>query len=553
MNETNTYEKLMAELEELRFQVQEANETIHAIKSGQIDALFIESEKGHQLYTLKTADQTYRVFIEKMKEGAVTLSQNEVILYSNSRFATMMEMPLSKVIGLSLREFIATEHLDLFDQLLNRGWISDSRGELLLKNGAGKLIPFLLSFSSLELDEGISLSVILTCLSVQKETEKELKMKNEQLEEVKSKIWAMNEKLEDIVEERTKDLLISREHFKFLADNIPVIVWTTKADGSPDYFNKRWYEYTGLNVEESQRSGLQSVIYSEDIEAMLSAWKKAIEHQSDFVLEYRLKRASDTTYRWFLVKGHPLIDDAGQVVAWFGTSTDIEDQKKEIEKKDEFISVASHELKTPLTSLKGYIQLIEQQKELSGNATYYIRKANDSLNKLQHLINDLLDVSKIHAGKLKFDKEVLNLSDLLISWIENCTYMYSTHTFRNEILPGFNVSGNAERLERVIMNLVSNAVKYSPDNKEIIIQAKQEQDRVIVSVTDSGIGLPETEREKIFDRFYRVNNNDNFATGLGMGLYISAEIIKDHHGTMSVESKIAKGSTISFSLPVLKE
>ena len=553
MSETKNYEKLLAELEELRFQVQEANETIHAIKSGQVDALFIETERGHELYTLKTADQTYRVFIEKMKEGAVTLSKNELILYSNSQFAAMVGIPLSKVIGLSLREFIADESLSFFDQLTEKGWKSDSKGELLLKNRKGEVIPFLLSLTSLELDEGTSLSVILTDLSIQKETEKELKLKNDQLEEVKHKVWTMNEKLEETVEERTKDLLISREHFKFLADNIPVIVWTTHADGTADYFNKRWYEYTGLSLQESEVNGSNRVIYPDDLESTLTVWKNAMQHQNDFTYEYRIRRAADATYRWFLVKGHPLRDEEGKLVAWFGTSTDIEDQKKELEKKDEFISVASHELKTPLTSLKGYIQLIEQHKELPGNVNHYIRKANDSLNKLQHLINDLLDVSKIQAGKLKFEMEVIDMTELLNMWVENCTYMYSSSSILKDISPALKVCGNAERLEQVLMNFVSNAVKYSPDNKEIIIRARQEHDTVIVSVTDSGIGLPESERKKIFDRFYRVNNNDNYATGLGMGLYISAEIIKEHHGTIGVESKINKGSTISFCLPAVKQ
>jgi two-component system CheB/CheR fusion protein len=550
MSETKTYEELLTELEELRMQVLEANEMLHAIKTGQIDALFIESEKGHQLYTLKTADQTYRVFIEQMKEGAVTLNKEEVILYSNSQFASMVTLPLSKVIGLPFREFVPPEYMFLFDQLIRKGWESDSKGELPLRTMQGNLVPFLLSFTTLELDEGISLSIILTDLSMQKEVEKELKLKNEQLEEVRHKIWAMNEKLEDIVEERTKDLLISREHFKSLADNIPVMVWTTKPDGSADYFNKRWYEYTGLNFEQSSGSGFLDVLYADDYEPTLNAWNHAIGHQTDFEFEFRLKRAADATYRWFLGKGHPLLDETDALIGWFGTYTDIEDQKKEMEKKDEFISVASHELKTPLTSLKGYIQLMEYQKDLPENVNLYIRKANDSINKLQHLINDLLDVSKIQAGKLKFDMEVLNLGDLLASCVENCVYMYPDYTIRNEANPGLMVSGNAERLEQVLMNLVSNAVKYSPDHKEIIIRTQQDVGWVSVSVTDFGIGLSDDDQKKIFERFYRAERSSLFTSGLGMGLYISSEIIREHNGKIGVESKLHEGTTISFILPV---
>ena len=147
--------------------------------------------------------------------------------------------------------------------------------------------------------------------------------------------------------------------------------------------------------------------------------KNAMSNQTAFQFEYRIKRASDGHYRWHLGKGEPLKDESGQLIGWFGTSMDIEDQMKELEKKDEFISIASHELKTPLTSLKGYLELISET-ELPAPVDSYVVKANSSLNKLQHLINDLLDVSKIKAGKLKFHTKVFNLSDLVKNCIENC-------------------------------------------------------------------------------------------------------------------------------------
>jgi len=547
-----TSKELSKELEEVRQQLFEATETLHAIRSGQVDALFVENEKGKQLYTLKTADQTYRVFIEKMKEGAVTLNRNEIILYCNTQFAKMVGLPSEKVIGLSFTEFISKTDLGHFKKLIERGWESDSKGELSLKNHQEESIPFLLSFTSLELDEGISLSVILTDLSMQKESEKELKSKNDQLEDARHKVWAINEKLEDIVEERTKDLLISREHFKFLADNIPVIVWTTEADGFADYFNKRWYEYTGLNFETSKGRHFHNVIFPEDLEIAKKSWENALANQSPFEFQLRLKRSADESYRWFLGKSRPVKDEDGNLVAWFNTLTDIEDQKKEMEKKDEFISVASHELKTPLTSLKGYIQLIELNKELPSPVGQYIKKANDSINKLQHLINDLLDVSKIHAGKLKFNVEEIDLSTVIKNCIESSGYIYSSHKIKNEARTTIKVLGNAERLEQVIMNLISNAVKYSPESNEIVIQSAVEHDKATVSVIDFGIGMSAEDQKKIFERFYRIDSTSLFTSGLGMGLYISAEIIKEHNGLMNVKSKINQGSIISFSLPILK-
>ena len=544
-----SYEALQAEFEKLQIQLQEANETIEAIRSGEVDALVVKNGQEHQLYTLKSADQTYRVFIEKMKEGAVTLNREGLILYSNSQFASMVDMPLTKVIGLPINDFIPDKFKSIFREIIEAGWESDSKGEIYLKNKNNQLIPFLLSVTSLELDDGHALSIILTDMTAQKENEQQLKTKNELLEQARLEVAKMNEELEDIVRIRTKDLLVSREHFKFLADNIPVIVWTTDGNGEADYFNKQWYEYTGLDFESSKGIGSQQVLHPEDAIPTAKAWTDAITNRTAFQFEYRLKRASDGQYRWHLGKGEPFKDETGNLVAWFGTSTDIEDQKKEIEKKDEFISVASHELKTPLTSLKGYVQLISQTV-LPEPVKLYIEKANSSLNKLQHLINDLLDVSKIKAGRLKFDTAVFDLSQLIKQCMENCADIYPTHKITEELGENIMINGNEERLEQVLMNLVNNAVKYSTENKEIIVRVEKDNDTATVSIIDFGIGLSSEDQAKIFDRFFRVENNEIYIPGLGMGLYISAGIIKEHNGTLSVKSKLKEGSVFSFTLPL---
>ena len=544
-----SYEALQAEFEKLQLQLQEANETIEAIRSGEVDALVVSNGQEHQLYTLKSADQTYRVFIEKMKEGAVTLNREGLILYSNSQFATMVDMPLAKVIGLPITDFIPDKFQRAFQEIFEEGWESDSKGEISLINKNNQLIPFLLSVTSLELDDGSALSIILTDMTAQKENELQLKSKNEQLEQARLVVAKMNEELEDIVRIRTKDLFVSREHFKFLADNIPVIVWTTDGNGQADYFNKKWYEYTGLDFERSRGFGSQQVLHPDDLIQTAKAWTEAITNQTSFQFEYRIKRASDGQYRWHLGKGEPFKDETGNLIAWFGTSTDIEDQKKEIEKKDEFIGVASHELKTPLTSLKGYVQLIGQT-ELPEPVKLYIEKANSSLNKLQHLINDLLDVSKIKAGRLKFDTTIFDLSELIKQCIENCRYIYPSHKLTEELEQNIVINGNEERLEQVLMNLINNAVKYSNGNKEIIVRAEKDNNTATVSIIDFGIGLSSEDQEKIFDRFFRVENNEAYIPGLGMGLYISSGIVKEHNGTLSVKSKLKEGSVFSFSLPL---
>src|SRR6186713_113749 len=549
MKETKTYEELLEELEELSFQLKEANETIHAIRTGQIDALVVETDDGPQLYTLKSADHTYRVFIEKMKEGAVTLNGKGIILYCNSQFADMINMPLAKIIGLPIMNFIPDQSKTKFKNITEQGWETDSKGEIFLKNKDEVLVPFLLSVTSLELDEGIALSIILTDLTIQKENERQLQLKNQQLEEAKLAAYKMNEELESIVEERTKDLLVSREYFKFLADNIPVIIWTATIDGKLDYVNRRWVEYTGFDVEESNTKQSE-LLHPDDLERSVMRWQAALAEKSKYEGEFRLKRMTDGVYRWHYSEAIPFKDEHGNITAWIGTNIDVDDQKKELEKKDEFIGVASHELKTPLTSLKGYIQLMEFQENLSEAAKIYVTKATSSVNKLQHLIDELLDASKIKAGKLKFQKHDFNLTELVSLCVENSTYMYPAYKINMELQDDIMVYGNDERIEQVLMNLINNAVKYSPHIKEIIIRAERNKESAVISVIDYGIGMVNSDQELVFERFYRANESGSTMPGLGMGLYISSGIIKEHDGEINVKSKLNEGSVFSFSLPL---
>lgn len=549
-----TYEQLLAENNELRFQLEEANDTIDAIRSGQVDALVVKGDEGHQLYTLKTADQTYRVFIEKMNEGAVTLNREGIILYSNSRFATMVSEPLEKVIGIYFDTFIAEVSAGKYREVIKDGWNNDCKGEVLLSSQDGKLTPCLLSCTTLDLDEGTALSLILTDLTDQKETEWELKIKNDQLEEAQNIAERLNNELEDTVRERTADLLISREHFKLLANNIPQMTWTNLPGGEVNFYNQRWFDYTGRRYGETAGWGWQQIVHPDDLQKTMDVYLASLNSGKVFELENRYLRW-DNTYRWHLNRAEPLRDDKGEILFWVGTATDIEEQKKQLDLKDEFIGIASHELRTPLTSLKGYLQLIAiyKKEEVPMMVKQYVEKANVALNKLQRLVNDLLDVSKIHAGRLEYAMNEVNLRDLVASTIENAVHLYPEFDFINRSEKDLFVAGNAGRLEQVLVNFINNSVKYSADNKNIIVETRSVNGKVRVSVTDFGIGLSAGQIEHIFERFYRVEDKKFMASGLGMGLYISAEIINNHNGDIGVQSELGQGATFYFELPLLQK
>ncbi|GAA4740512.1 PAS domain-containing sensor histidine kinase [Flavisolibacter ginsenosidimutans] len=200
-----TKEELLAELEELRFQLHEATETLEAIRTGQIDALVVHGSNGHQIYTLKSADQTYRVFIEKMTEGAVTLNQEGLILYANSQFASMVRCSLSDVIGLLFQNFVAAENRPRYNQLFEHCWKEDCKGEVLLIAGKDKT-PVQLSLTTLALEEGISLSIILTDLTAQKRAQQQLHENNLKLEESNRALETSNHDLQQFASIASHDL-----------------------------------------------------------------------------------------------------------------------------------------------------------------------------------------------------------------------------------------------------------------------------------------------------------------------------------------------------------
>lgn len=226
-----------------------------------------------------------------------------------------------------------------------------------------------------------------------------------------------------------------------------------------------------------------------------------------------------------------------------------------IKTRNNFLSIASHELKTPITSLKVFTQILQLRLSKTNKEYHkYLDKMNDQINKLTNLINDLLDISRIHSGKLAFHEEVFAIDDLLKEIIEQSQWSTETHKI---ILKGTvkkKISGDRDRIGQVLINLISNAVKYSPHANKVIVHASSKTNKVIVAVQDFGIGIPEEHIDKIFDRFFRVSGIDEKVfPGLGIGLFISKEIVNRHGGEIKVKSVPDKGTTFSFTLPFSKK
>ena len=255
------------------------------------------------------------------------------------------------------------------------------------------------------------------------------------------------------------------------------------------------------------------------------------------------------TPKWWDIIITPIFSSEGTVTQLISVSRDITDRIKLEQKKDEFISIASHEMKTPLTTAKAYLQLLEMTLEADEASMLYAKKASNAVQRLNNLITELLDASKIQNGRLNYNISTFNFNEMVNNTLEDIKHSFPAHqiikTGRITQLFG----GDENRLQQVIINLLTNAIKYAPKALEILVNVTQDEHQLTVSVTDKGVGMSEKHLNKVFDRYYRVEEHAIQFQGLGIGLYISYDIVLRHGGKMWVESEVDKGSTFYFALP----
>jgi two-component system, chemotaxis family, CheB/CheR fusion protein len=347
-----------------------------------------------------------------------------------------------------------------------------------------------------------------------------------------------------------EELVHSMERVRFIAESMPQKVWTASSKGDIQYMNERWLTYTGLSFNELKDWKWQNVIHRDDIFDTTRLWKQSLETGQDFQIEHRIMR-HDAKFRWHLTRGIACRGTNGNVISWVGTNTDIHDKILAGERKDEFIGVASHELKTPLTSLKAYTQLLERtiaDKNFE-ESDLYIKKTNVFIDRLDELISDLLDVSKIQSGQLQYNMSNFYFDDLVKESIDHLKQTNKTHKINLKGKTGVKIIGDKARLEQVFSNYLSNAIKYSPKANKIDVEVNHTSKGISVGIRDYGIGIPPEKIENIFKRFYRVEGMDHRFQGLGLGLFIASQIVHRHGGKCWVDSEEDVGSVFWFELP----
>lgn len=347
---------------------------------------------------------------------------------------------------------------------------------------------------------------------------------------------------------------------RFFNENIKFPQFT---DASPDailiadveariyYVNPAWEKLIGYTLEEVKGENSRLVQSGKTPKSVYkNLWKSLIKGQTFSSSEIINKKKNGEEFQVHATY-FPIKQD-GKNVFYVQMFHDITHQKQLEKQKDAFIGIASHELKTPVTTLFAYSQLLKKRLAQKGDKknVYFLSNIMRETKRLTTLIDDLLNVSRLESGKLPFQPEEFDVNMLVQQVVTDIQNTTETHEIRREGTVEGNVIGDKNRIEQVLINLLTNAIKYSPNADKVIVHLSNDKKHALIAVEDFGFGIAKEDQPHIFKRFYRTSaKEEGEITGFGLGLYISFEIIKRHKGKIWVKSSKGKGSTFFVSLP----
>ncbi len=384
-------------------------------------------------------------------------------------------------------------------------------------------------------------------------------------------------------QKEAEDMLTGSEaRFRALAENIPNLAWMADPTGYIYWYNNRWFEYTGTKPVDMEGWGWQSVHDPEYLPKVVEKWKHSITSAQPFEMVFPIKGA-DGKYRPFLTRVVPIFDKNSNVIQWVGSNTDISEQMKvkrtekrneELEEitrqlaeqrkslislnkmKDEFIGMASHQLRTPATAVKQYISLVmdEMFGPLSPDQTQYLQIAYDSNERELAIINDLLKTAQMDSTEFKLNQTRYDVMELLAECIGELAPMFGmrrqTVVFARPTRP-IEVRVDVTEMKLVFVNLLENASKYSYPGGTVTVSYKVLKNRLEIGFVDTGVGIAPDDQARVFEKFTRVDNElSDTVTGTGLGLYWVRQLVNLHGGTVELRSTLGKGSRFTVKLPL---
>lgn len=340
--------------------------------------------------------------------------------------------------------------------------------------------------------------------------------------------------------------------FPQLPEASPDPILITNAKSEIYYVNPAWEKLTGYKFQEVKGKNPRLMQSGKTPNKVYKNLWRALSKRETFSTSEIINRKKNGKEFQVHAIWFPILKE-GEIEYYVQMFHDIS-RLVELEKqKDAFISIASHELKTPITSLFAYTLILEKRLVKKGDArdTYLLSNITRETKRLTNLIDDLLNVNRLESGKLILNLEEFDINTLIQQIIIDFQYTNDTHELKREGSINSKVNGDKDRIEQVIINLITNAIKYSPNADKVLIRLAEEKNKAVISVQDFGLGIGAKDQPNVFKRFYRTKDKDERKiTGFGLGLYIASKIIKKHKGKIWVKSQKGKGSTFFFTLPL---
>lgn len=329
--------------------------------------------------------------------------------------------------------------------------------------------------------------------------------------------------------------------------------WKLSAEGTELSFSKRAAEIYGLAEEQVSLNAMLNLIREDYRESVSQALERALNAEELFELEYPIRPVNSNQDSWIRLTGRVLVAE-GHATILKGTLMDITGQKMELIRKNEFIAMASHELKTPLTSLNGLIQLMSRRPELKADSGLVEMScvALSQIRKMTRMINSFVNIARLEAGKFDLDLTDFDLGELVTEYLDEVRVTAPRHLFIQQGCTALKVRADRSKIGVLLTNLVANAIKFTPAGKSITVSCFQKPGYVEVSVMDQGYGIAEKDRHKVFERFSLIENTQvKNSSGFGIGLFLCSEIIRHHQGKIWLADSAGGGCDFHFRLPVV--
>ena len=360
----------------------------------------------------------------------------------------------------------------------------------------------------------------------------------------------VNETLNDL----NQELKVSQDELSLAIDAANLATWDLNPVTGRFKGNDLLKSWFGLPINQDIEPSLATEMVAEyDRERVVQTIQRAMDHTSGgrYDLDYTIINPINPEPRIVRAKGKMFFDDNNQPIRFSGVLQDVTEMKQDEQRKNDFIAMVSHELKTPITSINAYLQILHRMAKKNEDSLLenILQKSIKQIVRMTSIVHGFLNVSRLESGKIQINLERFDLSKLMQDVTEEFMASTSTHELRFTPCETIWVYADQDKIGQVINNLISNAIKYSPQGSMIQVSCSTMDQKVEFSVKDEGVGISDADLPKLFERYYRVNTlQSSNISGFGIGLYLCCEIIKSHHGKLWAESELAKGSTFYFTL-----